>query len=109
MKWPPPGTGAAILAALRRLGVTILFALAILAGAGVGVLLAYATDLPQVSSLEDFRPNIVTEVYTGDGKLLGSYAIERRVVVTFRDIPPVLRNAIVATEDEDFWKHLGVD
>src|SRR4051794_29537967 len=106
MRWPARPTGKGVLDTLGGLGLTLLFALAILVGAGAGVLLAYATDLPQVSSLEDFQPNIVTEVYTADGKLLGSYSIERRVVVTFRDIPPVLRNAIVATEDEDFWKHL---
>ena len=60
--------------------------------------LAYESDLPQVSSLEDFQPNIITEVYTADGKLLGDFAIERRVVVTFKDIPPHLRNAVVAVE-----------
>src|SRR5215471_6620959 len=44
------------------------------------------------------------------GALLGVFlAIERRVVVSFRDIPPVLRNAIVAVEDADFWKHIGIN
>ncbi len=98
-----------VLGRLRRLGLTLLFALAIIGGAVGGVLLAYTTDLPQISSLEDYQPNIVTEIYAADGKLVGTFAIERRVIVSFQDIPPVLRNAIVATEDEDFWKHLGVN
>jgi penicillin-binding protein 1A len=94
---------------LRRAGVLLLFVLAILGGSLGGVFLAYESDLPQVSSLEDFEPNIITKVYAADGTVLGEFAIERRVVVSFKDIPPVLRNAIVAVEDADFWKHLGVN
>jgi penicillin-binding protein 1A len=94
---------------VRRAGITLLFVLAILLGALSGTFLAYEKDLPQVSSLEDFEPNIITQVYTSDGKLLGEFAIERRVVMAFPDIPPLLRNAVVAVEDADFWKHLGVN
>jgi penicillin-binding protein 1A len=89
--------------------VSLLFAGAILAGAVVGVFLAFESDLPQIASLEDFKPNIITQVYAADGRILGEFAIERRVVVGFKDIPPLLRNAIVAVEDADFWKHLGVN
>ena len=98
-----------LLGVLQRAGLTILFALAIVFGAVVGILLAYEKDLPQISSLEDFEPNIITQVYNADGSLLGDFAIERRVVVGFKDIPPVLRNAVVAVEDAEFWKHLGVN
>jgi penicillin-binding protein 1A len=94
---------------VRRAGVTLLFVAAILGGALVGVFLAYESDLPQVSSLEDFEPNIITQVFSADGSILGEFAIEKRVVVSFQDIPPVLRNAIVAVEDADFWKHLGIN
>src|SRR6266545_5505285 len=94
---------------LRRAGVIVAFTLAILLGSLGGIFLAYESDLPQVSSLEDFQPNIITEVYTADGKLLGDFAIERRVVVSFKDIPPHLRNAVVAVEDADFWKHIGIN
>lgn len=94
---------------LRRAGLAALFAGAILLGAFAGIYLAYESDLPQVSSLENFEPNIITEVYAADGGLLGTFAIERRVIVGFHDIPPQLRNAVVAVEDEDFWKHIGVN
>lgn len=94
---------------LRRAGITLLFAVAILTGALAGIFLAYESDLPQVASLEDFEPNIITQVFASDGELIGEFAIERRVVVAFKDIPPVLRNAIVAVEDADFWKHLGIN
>jgi penicillin-binding protein 1A len=94
---------------LRRVVVTACFAAAILGGALIGVFLAFESDLPQVTSLEDFQPNIITQVFAADGSVLGEFAIEKRVVVEFRDIPPVLRNAIVAVEDADFWKHIGID
>ena len=61
---------------LQRFAVTLLFACAILFGGVVGILLAYETDLPQISSLEDFEPNIITQVYNVDGSLLGSFSIE---------------------------------
>jgi penicillin-binding protein 1A len=104
-----PSPARVIARRLQHAGLTLLFVLAIAFGAVAGTLLAYATDLPQISSLEDFEPNIITQVYNADGSLLGDFAIERRVVVGFKDIPPLLRNAVVSVEDADFWKHLGVN
>jgi penicillin-binding protein 1A len=106
---PEPHPTATTVWTLRRVVVTTLFAVAILVGAFVGVYFAYEADLPQVSSLEDFQPNIVTQVFASDGSLIGEFAIERRVVIPFREIPPILRNAIVAVEDEGFWKHMGLN
>jgi len=94
---------------LRRAVVTSLFAASILGGSLLGVFFAFESDLPQVTSLEDFQPNIITRVFASDGSEIGAFAIEKRVVVAFRDIPPVLRNAIVAVEDADFWKHIGIN
>jgi penicillin-binding protein 1A len=94
---------------VRRVVVTALFVTTILGGCLIGVFLAVESDLPQVTSLEDFRPNIVTQVFAADGSVLGEFAIENRVVIAFRDIPPVLRNAIVAVEDAGFWKHIGIN
>ena len=105
---PPPAATPRILT-LRRVVVTALLAAAIFGGAMLGVFLAFESDLPQVTSLEEFQPNIITQVFANDGSVIGEFAIEKRVVVQFRDIPPVLRNAIVAVEDADFWKHIGVN
>src|SRR5438552_16266148 len=109
---PPRRFGGARLRAarmvLRRAGVTLLFVVAIFVGALSGIFLAYEKDLPQVSTLEDFERNIITQVYAADGKLLGEFAIERRVVAGFKDIPPALRNATVDVEDADFWESLGL-
>jgi penicillin-binding protein 1A len=81
---------------VRRAIILLLFGVAILGGAFLGIFLAYGSDLPQVSSLENFEPNVITEVYAADGSVLGEFAIEKRVIVSFKDIPPVLRNAVVA-------------
>jgi penicillin-binding protein 1A len=93
----------------RRIVVTTLLAFSIVLGSVAGVFLAFESDLPQVTSLEEFQPNIITQVFAADGSVLGEFAIEKRIVVAFRDIPPVLRNAIVAVEDADFWKHIGIN
>ena len=61
---------------IRRAAVTLLFLAAVLGGALFGVLFAYESDLPQVASLEDFQPNIITQVFAADGSLLGEFAIE---------------------------------
>ncbi len=94
---------------MRRAVIIVLFVAAIVGGAFLGIFLAYGSDLPQVSSLENFEPNVITQVYSADGSILGEFAIEKRVIVSFKDIPPVLRNAIVAVEDADFWKHIGIN
>jgi penicillin-binding protein 1A len=95
---------------VTRIIVTVLFMVSVFSGALMGVVLAFENDLPQVSSLEDFQPNIITQVYADDGTtILGEFAIEKRVVVAFRDIPPVLRNAVVSVEDQQFWSHMGIN
>src|SRR5262245_21850468 len=94
---------------LRRALVTALFAGAVQRGAVLAVFFAFDADLPLATSLEDFQPNTITQVFAADGSVLGEFAIEKRVVVSFKDIPPVLRNAIISLEDADFWKHLGIN
>ena len=88
---PPPPRPRIL--TVRRVVVTALFVTAILGGALLGVFLAVESDLPEVTSLEDFKPNIITQVYAADGSVLGEFAIEKRVVIAFQDIPPVLRAA----------------
>ena len=78
-------------------------------GSLVGALMAIGSDLPQVEELEELKPNIVTQVFAADGSILGEFAIEKRVLVRYEDIPDVLRNAIIATEDENFFNHIGIN
>jgi len=95
--------------ALRVLGFVCLFGLAVIFGAFAGAYRAVRQNLPSVSDLENFEPNILTSVYSDDGRIIKDFAIERRIEVPYEKIPDVLIQAIVATEDPRFFKHNGVD
>jgi penicillin-binding protein 1A len=97
----------------RRLVGRVLFGLlvlvAALAGAAAGLILVYTTDLPQVDALENYRPSSITELYDDHGRVIGSFALQRRVVASYDDFPPVLRDALVSIEDKDFYRHSGIN
>ncbi len=97
----------------RKLFGQFVFLILILLAAGIGALgglvFVYSSDLPKVRELEDYRPDVMTEVYADDGTAIGSFALEHRVIVTYNQIPPVLRNAVIAIEDRHFESHWGVD
>ena len=92
----------------RRAGIVVLFIIAAAAGTLSGLLFAYADDLPQISALDNYAPNTITRVYAVDGEVIGEFAVQRRVVVGYNDISPLLRRAIVAAEDQDFDSHAGL-
>jgi len=94
---------------LSSLVFVVLLCLSIALGATAGVLFVYNSDLPQVNSLEDFRPSLITEVYADDGQVIGSFALERRIVVTYDEISPVVKDAIISVEDQNFFTHWGID
>src|SRR5271168_2877271 len=97
----------------RKLVGRVLFGLLILVaalvGATAGLLLVYSTDLPQVEELEHYRPSSITELYDGQGRIIGSFALQRRVVASYNDFPQVLRDALISIEDKDFYRHWGVN
>jgi penicillin-binding protein 1A len=97
----------------RKLVGLVLFGLLTLlsaaVGAAAGLLLVYSTDLPQVEQLERYRPISVTELYDGQGRVIGTFALQRRVIATYDDYPEVLRNALISIEDKDFYRHSGID
>ncbi len=86
-----------------------LVALSVGVGALSGLVLVYSSELPQIRQLEDYRPDVMTEIYADDGSLVGSFALEHRVIVTYDQIPPVLRNAVTSIEDRHFESHWGID
>ncbi len=79
------------------------------AGAIAGLLLVYSTDLPQVTQLEQYRPSTITELYDDQNRVIGQFALQRRVIDKYDDFPKVLRDALISTEDKDFERHWGVD
>lgn len=76
----------------------------------VGIALAVAyPNLPDVADLADYRPKLPLRVLTADGKLMGEFGEERRNLLTFQEIPDVMKNAVLSIEDSRFFEHSGVD
>ena len=92
-----------------RLAFSFLVICAACLGAAVGLLFVYTSDLPEIHALENYRPDVVTELYADDGQSIGTFAIQRRILLTYRQIPKVLKDAILTTEDQHFEEHWGVD
>jgi len=78
-------------------------------GALIGTLFVYSTDLPQIDELERYRPSTITELYDNQGRVIGSFALQRRVIAQYDEYPKVLRDAILSIEDKDFEKHWGIN
>jgi penicillin-binding protein 1A len=92
-----------------RVVLGLLVLISALVGATAGLLLVYTTDLPQVEALEAYRPSSITELYDDHGRVIGSFALQRRVVAGYDDFAPVLRDALVSIEDKDFYRHSGIN
>ena len=97
-----------LLKIVRRAGLVLLFVLAAGLGIASGVLFAYAGDLPQISALDDYSLSTISRVYGATGEVVGEFAIERREVVTYDQISPRLKQAILAAEDSTFEQHFGL-
>ena len=93
----------------RNAGIVALFIVAAILGILSGVLFAYAGDLPQISALDDYTPSTITRVHASNGQVIGEFATQRRVIVGYDDINPLLRQAIIATEDTEFERHFGIN
>jgi len=74
----------------------------------IATALAYR-NLPSIESLTDYRPKIPLRVYTADGILIGEFGEERRAIVAIDEVPLVMKQAILAAEDEHFYQHSGID
>ncbi|MDD8034023.1 MAG: PBP1A family penicillin-binding protein [Acidobacteriota bacterium] len=82
---------------------------ALLFGAVFGTFVAVRRTLPDLSGLESYEPALSTKVLADDGQVVREIGVEKRTIVTYEQIPAVLRDAILATEDPHFFKHRGVD
>jgi penicillin-binding protein 1A len=94
---------------IDRVALAFLLLCAIALGAAAGLLFVYESDLPEIRALETYRPNVVTEIYADDGQLVGSFAIQRRNLMTWEQTPKVLYNAVTAIEDQHYEDHWGID
>src|SRR5216683_1084439 len=94
---------------IDRVALAFLLLCSIALGAACGFLFVYASDLPEIRALETYRPNVVTEIYADDGQLVGSFALQRRILMTYEQCPKVLYNSVTAIEDQHFEEHWGID
>jgi len=92
-----------------KLTLAALLALAVITGSLGGLMLVYSVDLPQIHDLERYHPSTTTELYDQKGRIIGSFALERRVVVNYDDFAPVLRQAVISIEDKSFESHWGIN
>lgn len=91
-------TGGAILAGMTSLALL------------VGIAMAVASpNLPDISDLSDYRPKLPLRVYSAEGVLIGEFGEERRHLTPIKDIPKVMKDAVLAIEDARFYEHGGVD
>ena len=111
---PPPAPSRSNLGSLLASFFLWAFGLAAAAGvAGVlliGLALAMAyPQLPDVSDLSDYRPKLSMRIYSVEGKQIGEFGEERRNLTPFKDIPQVMKDAVLSIEDSRFYQHGGVD
>jgi penicillin-binding protein 1A len=86
----------------------ILAALIVMVAAGFGTYFYFTRGLPSLETLQDYHPNLVTKVYSHDGRVIGEFYIERRIVVPFERVPKHLVEAFVSAEDSKFFEHEGI-
>ncbi|MEK7944813.1 penicillin-binding protein 1A [Pigmentiphaga sp. YJ18] len=88
----------------------VLAGLAVCGALLVGLALALAyPNLPDLDALTDYHPKMPLRIYTADNALIGEFGEERRNVVRIRDVPDVLKSAILSAEDDRFYQHGGID
>jgi penicillin-binding protein 1A len=82
----------------------------VLAAGTAGVLwYVWSSNLPLISSLREYNPPIITEIYSSDGEVIGRFWDEKRIVISLAEIPRHLIHAFIAAEDARFYEHEGVD
>jgi penicillin-binding protein 1A len=94
---------------LKRILFLLSIVITILVGALIGIILVYQKGFPQIKRLEEIKPKIMTVIYDDQGKPIKEFAIEKRTIVKRSDIPEVLEKALIASEDNQFYSHWGIN
>ncbi|OGA95936.1 MAG: penicillin-binding protein [Burkholderiales bacterium RIFCSPHIGHO2_12_FULL_61_11] len=93
---------------LWSLGLAVAGAVGLVLFLAIALSVAYP-NLPDISALSDYRPKLPLRVYSADGVMIGEFGEERRNLTPIKDIPQVMKNAVLAVEDARFFSHGGVD
>lgn len=88
--------------------ISVIFVFMVVAGL-VMLITSVNNGLPTVLTLKDYKPLLVTNVYARDGRKIGEFFRERRVLVPFEKIPKIVVNAFMAAEDGEFYEHKGIN
>jgi len=94
---------------MKRIFIILLFL--ILSGAAFSgaTFMIIVKSLPKISSLADYRPSLVTTVYSDDGQKIAEFFRERRILIPLSEMPQIMKDAFVAAEDARFYQHKGLD
>jgi penicillin-binding protein 1A len=106
-KKPPGPSGAG--RAFRIIGLVVMFGALLGAGIVAGLVASYSRNLPDINRMADYQPSRATRVFARDGSQLANLYTENRIWVPIAQIPVPVRNAFIATEDQHFYQHHGVD
>jgi penicillin-binding protein 1A len=90
------------------MGLSVAAGLTVLLLVGVALVMAYP-QLPDISDLADYRPKLSMRVFSVEGKVIGEFGEERRKLIPFKEIPDVVKQAVLSIEDARFYQHGGVD
>ena len=93
---------------LWAIGLVFAGLLSVLMVVGVAMVMAYP-QLPDTSDLAEYRPKLPLRIYTADGALMGEFGEERRNLTPIREIPQVMKDAVLSIEDSRFYQHGGLD
>lgn len=77
--------------------------------AGAIILTYFNLDLPKIDKLQDYKPNLASQIYSKDGYLLAELGLEKREIVEMKDVPVRVIDAFLSAEDDKFFEHAGVD
>ncbi|HEY2471210.1 MAG TPA: PBP1A family penicillin-binding protein [Terracidiphilus sp.] len=92
-----------------RSAFLVLLLLSVVTGSLGGLMLVFSANMPQINDLERYRPSTMTDLYDSKGRIIGSFALEKRIVVNYDDFDPVLRQAVISIEDKNFESHWGIN
>ena len=91
-----------------KVALGALLLLSVTTGSLAGMMLVFSANLPQINDLERYRPSTVTDLYDRHGNPIGSFALQKRIVVNYGDFAPILREAVISIEDKNFESHWGI-
>jgi penicillin-binding protein 1A len=94
---------------VKKLAILGVLLIAFGVGGVVAHLAVLSNELPDLTSMSDYKPPVTSKVFDKNGNLVARFYEERRTVVPIERIPPLVRQAFISAEDEDFYQHQGID